>query len=237
MDLKNLETLLNDHQTGMSDFQDDYFVTARAGGTTYGQYKQSLRELYKRFRGLRELVYGDNGQKAMDIEIRKLEHKLEHASLDEFEREETELKLKHKYLISEENDRALNDTYREFVRFYQQAETLKEKIGEITPEIRRELETEMWKYRVKEMAAIDYLQTGRLKNTTIEFLSCLPATERPELYDLIFNQDNHGKLINDYINRDDVHQLLFEEMEIPKIEMKDVERLIEYHDPRILHDR
>lgn len=234
MDLKNLETLLGDHQTGMSDFQDDYFVTARAGGTTYGQYKQSLRELYKRFRGLRELVYGEHGQKAMDIEVRKLEHKLENDDLDDFEREETELKLKHKYLISEENERSLNDTYREFMRFYQQAETLKERIGELTPERRRELEKDMWKYRVKEMAAIDYLQMGRLKNTTIEFLSCMPEEDRPELYELVFNPEGHQELINEYIHRKDVHQLPFNEMDIPKIDLKDVERLIEYKDPAML---
>lgn len=234
MDLKNLERLLNDHQTGMSDFQDDYFVTARAGGTTYGQYKQSLRELYKRFRGLRELVYGENGQKFMDLKIRKLENDLKNDELDEFEREELELKLKHKYLIYEENERAINDTYREFMRFYQQAETLKERVGELTPERRRELEKDMWKYRVKEMAAIDYLQMGRLKNTTIEFLSCMPEEDRPELYELVFNPEGNQELINEYVHRKDVHQLPFSEMEIPKIDLKDVERLIEYKDPTML---
>ena len=71
--MENLKELLQDHQTGMSDFQDDYLVTARAGGTVYGQYKQSLRELYKRFRGLRELVYGEGGQKLLDIEIEELQ--------------------------------------------------------------------------------------------------------------------------------------------------------------------
>lgn len=230
MDLENLGRLLNDHQTGMSDFQDDHFVTARAGGTTYGQYKQSLRELYKRFRGLRELVYGENGQKFMDLEIRRLESKLTSNDLDEFDREELELKLKHKYLIYEESERSINDTYREFMRFYQQAEALKEMIGELTPQRRRELEKDMWKYRVKEMAAIDYLQTGRLKNTTIEFLSCMPEEDRPELYELIFNKEGHEQLINEYVHRKDVHQLPFNEMEIPKIDLKDVERLIEYNE-------
>lgn len=228
MNLQNLEQLLTDHQTGMSDFQDDYLVTARAGGTTYGQYKQSLRELYKRFRGLRELVYGENGKKLSDIEIRKFEKKLQNEDLDDLEREELEIKLKHKYLISEEGERAVNDTYREFIRFYQQAELLKEKVGELTPVRRRELETEMWVYRVKEMAAIDYLQHGRLQARTIEFVSVLPKDERPNIYNLIFNQENHDKLINDYVNREDIYELPFEEMEIKKIEMRDIEKLIEY---------
>lgn len=228
MDLQNLERLLTDHQTGMSDFQDDYLVTARAGGTTYGQYKQSLRELYKRFRGLRELVYGENGQKLADIEVRKLEKKLQAEDLDDLDREELEIQLKHKYLIAEEGERAVNDTYREFIRFYQQAEILKEKVGELTPIRRRELETEMWVYRVKEMAAIDYLTQGRLSSRTIEFVSVLPKEIRPGMHDLIFNQDNHNKLINDYVHREDIYELPFEEMEIKKIEMSDVEKLIEY---------
>lgn len=228
MDLKNLENLLTDHQTGMSDFQDDYLVTARAGGTTYGQYKQSLRELYKRFRGLRELVYGENGQKLSDIEVRKLEKKLQAEDLDGLDREELEIQLKHKYLIAEEGERAVKDTYREFIRFYQQAELLKEKVGELTPIRRRELETEMWVYRVKEMAAIDYLTQGRLSTRSIEFVSVLPEAVRSDIYNLIFNQDNHDQLINDYVNRKDIYVLPFEDMEIKKIEMSDVEKLIEY---------
>lgn len=32
----DLKELLDDHQTGMSDFQDDYLVTTKAGGTLYG---------------------------------------------------------------------------------------------------------------------------------------------------------------------------------------------------------
>ncbi len=228
MDLQNLGRLLTDHQTGMSDFQDDYLVTARAGGTVYGQYKQSLRELYKRFRGLRELVYGENGQKLSDIEVRKLEKKLQAEDLDDLDREELEIKLKHKYLIAEEGERAVNDTYREFIRFYQQAELLKEKVGELTPVRRRKLETEMWTYRVKEMAAIDYLTQGRLSTRTIEFVSVLPKEVRPDMYNLVFNQENHDRLINDYVNREDIYELPFEEMEIKKIGLRDIEKLIEY---------
>lgn len=51
----SLRALLKDHQDGHSDFQADYFITLRAGGTPYGCYKQALRELSKRCRGLREL--------------------------------------------------------------------------------------------------------------------------------------------------------------------------------------
>jgi len=231
MDLLKLQKLLDDHQTGMSDFQDDYLVTARAGGTTYGQYKQSLREVYKRFRGLRELVYGENGRKWLDIQIKKLEKRLDEDELDELDREELELELHHKIMLQEESDRAIKDTYREFMRFYQQAEMLKEKIGELTPEKRRELETDMWVYRAKEMAAIDFLQSGRVSQRTVEFVSVLPKDVRPKVYELVFKQENHSKLIADYINREDVYELPFEDMSIPKIELNNVEKLITLEEP------
>lgn len=228
MNLQNLKQLLNDHQTGMSDFQDDYLVTARAGGTTYGQYKQALRELYRRFRGLRELIYGDNGRKSLDLKIKKLLRKLQDNGLDDIEKEEIELKLKHRYLMIEESERAIYDTHREFTRFYQQAELLKEKIGELTPIRRRELEIEMWIYRIKEMAALDFLQFGRLQKRTIEFISVLPKDKRQDIYDLVFDEKNHEKLIGDYINRENIYELSFEEIEIKNIEMKDIEKFIEH---------
>lgn len=233
MNLKNLKCLLDDHQTGMSDFQDDYLVTAKSGGTIYGQYKQSLRELYKRFRGLRELIYGENGRKFLDIEIRRLKEKLQGEKyLDSFEREELEIKLKHKCLIAEEANRAIYDTHREFTRFYQQAELLKEKVGELTSIRRRELETEMWIYRIKEMAALDFLQFSRLQKRTIEFISVLPKDKRQDIYDLVFNEKNHEKLISDYINRENIYELSFEEIEIKEIEIKKIENLIEYKDDK-----
>jgi len=81
--MTQLKNLLDDHQTGMSQFQDDYFVTTRAGGTLYGQYKQSLRELYKRFRGLRELTCN---QERLSIDIEELKEKIETAISFELKR-------------------------------------------------------------------------------------------------------------------------------------------------------
>jgi hypothetical protein len=223
----DLQILLNDHQTGMSDFQDDYFVTARAGGTVYGQYKQALRELYKRYRGLRELVWNDTGWKQSQLEIKELEYKLDNEELNAFERERLEIKLQHKKMLMEETERVINDTYREFYRFYQQACVLKQSIGEITPVRRRELEADMWLFRVHEMIAIDYLQSGRLKNTTIEFLSVLPKEQRDIMYSLALNPENHQKLISDYLNRQEPYKVPFEEIEVPKLKFDEIEKLIE----------
>ena len=86
MDFNELDILLKDHQTGMSDFQDDYLVTAKSGGTAYGQYKQALRETYRRFRGLRELIYGDRGRKMLDIEIDELQSPFDLVSCRDIQR-------------------------------------------------------------------------------------------------------------------------------------------------------
>jgi len=196
----DLHALLSDHQTGMSSFQDDYLVTVRDGGTLYGQYKQSLRELYKRLRGLIDEIYGENG-------IKRLEQKIE-SPTDTIE--ETHANL----LLDQARFHAQN-TYREFIRFWQQASALKDQIGELTPEKRRQLDEEMWIYRIKEMAAINYMQYGRLQNNTIGFLSSMPQRIREELYPQILKPENHQKLIDEYMNRPLDH-VEYEELPLPE---------------------
>jgi hypothetical protein len=196
----DLNTLLSDHQLGMSSFQDDYLVTARDGGTLYGQYKQALRELYKRLRGLVDEIYGEHG-------IKRLEQKLEKPT-DEIEETHTRLLL----------DQArfhVQNTYREFVRFWQQASVLKDKIGELTPEKRRQFDEEMWIYRIKEMAVINYMQHRRLQNNTIGFLSSMPQRIREKLYPQILEPENHQSLIDEYMNRPLEH-VEYEELPLPE---------------------
>jgi hypothetical protein len=62
-----LNELFADHQLYHSEFQMDNLITLRAGGTLYGQYKQALRELYKRYRGLKQL-YGEKELLQVDID-------------------------------------------------------------------------------------------------------------------------------------------------------------------------
>lgn len=226
MNFEELGKLLEDHQTGMSDFQDDYLVTVRAGGTVYGQYKQALREVYKRFRGLRELVYGDRGRKILDLELEELQEEFDEME-EGREKDKLEIKIKHRIMLREESDRAIKDTYREFARFYQQASALKEQIGDLTPQKRRELEFDMWKFKAKEMAVFDMLQSGRVGQKPVEFISVLPKSIRDELFRDINNRPN--EIMDEYMNREEVHTLDFESMELPKLDISSVEGLIEEH--------
>lgn len=206
----NLKELLNDHQTGMSEFQDDYFVTIKAGGTVYGCYKQALRELYKRFRGLRETT--------CDRDILKIEIN----QLDKSDGEELKdkVELRRKKMQIEECDRGIKDTQREFVRFYQQAIYLKEKVGELTDEKRKKLDMEMWEYKIKEMAVIDYSSTGHLSENTMRFTKCCPKEMRLKLFQEL--DPKNIQLLNEWYHN-------HEEIIIPKDlpEVKYTPKLIE----------
>lgn len=180
-----LKELLNDHQTGMSEFQDDYLVTSRAGGTLYGQYKQALRELYKRFRGLRELTC-DYEKKQVEIEIEKQKSETE---TDLLQQKLFDIEYRRKTMQLEETERLIKDTEREFKRFYQQSMYLKRQIGELTPEKRARLDQDMWEYKIKEMMCIDWITKGRLGTSTFEFIHSCPKDMKLRLFEVMGNQD------------------------------------------------
>lgn len=222
-----LADLLADHQTGHSEFQDDYLITRRAGGTLYGQYKQALRELYKRFRGLRELVFR---RKRLLVEIDELRefvrlngegfsHKAQMKQID----------LDEKRLFLEEADRAISDTRREFKRFYQQAAWFKGQIGELTDEKRRQLDEEMWLYRIKEMAAIDFVTVGRIRENTYTFLHNAPREMQQRAMELIGDRERgHSQLLSWYESKEDCPELpeILPEIELPEAdEMLQIEVL------------
>jgi len=198
----DIDTLLNDHQSGMSEYQDDYLVTTRAGGTLYGQYKQSLREMYKRLRGLRQGFLGPQGLQRLLLKIKYLTLLKYITYIIPYAGASVRVILSYCIERREEMERSIFDNYREFNRFYQQASALKKIIGDITPDARRTLERELWRYRVKEMAACDYMQHGRLKDVTIQFLTSMPKQDKSDLMPLIFGDEvAKQKLIDDYIFR------------------------------------
>lgn len=175
MTSQELQILLTDHQHYHSDFQMDHLITIRAGGgTPYGQYKQALRELFKRYRGLKEL-YSERELLLVDIE------ELESDDSDGFEHRRNQIRLAKKRMELEDLARNIRDTEREFKRFYAQATGLKQQIGELTEERRAKLDREMWRHKIKAMAAVDFLTTGRLGVNTIEFLHSAPKEMRSSL--------------------------------------------------------
>lgn len=168
-----LKELLQDHQLYHSEFQQDHMITLRAGGpTAYGQYKQSLRELFKRYRGLKELY---TSRELLQIDIEELEQT---ETADRFENRRNQVRLAQKRMGMEDLEKNIEDTEREFKRFYQQSAALKAQIGDLTDERRGQLDREMWQAKMQEMAAIDLQTMGRLSNNTYELIGCAPEEIR-----------------------------------------------------------
>ena len=204
----NIWDLLEDHEVGNSNFQDCHLVTLRAGGTMYGMYKQALRELYRRVRGVREL---ESDRAFLIIDAQEHEQALV-AMEPGFARQRTEIELRRTALRREECERAIADTYRELAVFYAQAQGLKERIGALTPKRRWKYERELWEYRVREMAALDIGSGQRhLSPQTIEHLNALPKEDREKiLADLKDNKllQKHNQIIEE-------REQIIRQLEIP----------------------
>ena len=196
-----LQDLLKDHQLYMSEFQHESFVVTNSGGSTlFGQYKQALRELYKRTRGVRESVCND---KKLAVEIKILERDIKKET-DELEQELLKIELVRKQAQQEESERVLKDTKREWESFYKQAIYLKglleKEHGELTDEVKKQLEIEMWHCTVKENIAMDYVTTGRISKGSYEMINSMPkdlkmtmlqeARKQTELVEWFENRDN-----------------------------------------------
>jgi hypothetical protein len=149
-----LEELLDDHQHHHSTFQMDHFITTRSGGTPYGMLKQALRELSSRKRALRELYASRATQR---IELAK------------------------RTMALADLDKNIEDTEREFNRFFQQADKLKKQVGELTPEKRTQLDQEMWEHQIRATAACEVVATGRVGKNTAELVLSLPREMRRQL--------------------------------------------------------
>lgn len=170
-----MSELLADHQLYHSEFQADFFITIRSGGTLYGCYKQALRELFKRQRGLEEL---STARHTLTLDIEELRHKASRWFVGRFQRRRLQIELDSKLAAEKHLDRNILETEREFSVFLGQATALKAEIGEITQERRAQLDAEMWAHKLKAMAAVDFLSCGRLKENTVEMLQSMPMEMR-----------------------------------------------------------
>lgn len=188
-DMIQLSDLLTDHQHYHSDFQMDSFITVRSGGTLYGCYKQALRELDKRTRGLVGL-YAERELLMIDIEEFELSS---NGKSREARRKAIELARK-RFQLSETDDN-ISDTEREFLRFYGQAVAIREALEAqgvsfpLDAETRDRLDREMWSHRLRCMAAVDMLTAHQLSAQTIEFLHACPPEIRRELFATVLNKD------------------------------------------------
>ena len=196
MDLMtDLRTLFQDHQLYHSNLQIDYFIIGKSGGTTYGQYRQALRELTGRFRGLKSLY---SSKVKLEIDLERTQEKINHRRKQEFQTEyeekmnsfrlkELEIKYTEQLLGMEDLKMNIRDTEREFKRFYGIAVSLKRKIGELTPEKRDKLDEEFWFFNKKCAIALDFMGTGRIQKGTIEDIHSCPKKIKDQLIECLKN--------------------------------------------------
>lgn len=196
--IDNLKELLDDHQIYHSDFQMDNFITIRAGETQYGQYKQALRELFKRYRGLKE-IYVAKELLQVDIDESTENCRLGCGAGFIFEERRDKINLAKHKMDMEDLEKNIEHTEREFKRFFAQADSLKKAIGELTPEKRNKFDQEMWIHKLKSMVAIDYLTKGRISENAIAFIMSLSKELRIPLLAKI---KNHDELIAWFENYD-----------------------------------
>jgi len=180
--MNSLINLLQDHEIFHSEFQIKHMIIARAGGTIYGAYKQSLRELWQRVRGLNSMVRVVDSDHSSCAD--RISENTGHDSLG---------------LVccgSLETLPMFRDTLREAVVFYRLAKTFRTQLGDLDHKKRSQLECELWSHRVRCAIAVDYISSGRISSSTIELLQSLPLEMRRPLLDEILNPSNHESIVN-----------------------------------------
>jgi hypothetical protein len=165
-------TFLSDHRLFHSEFQMDHFITQRSGGTPYGCYKQALREWHKRYRGESEFRYNLGKLK---IRLAAVGRK---SPTSESGKEMRRLKLEFLSDRLSDAEFARKENLRELEHFTDQCRQLKAIVGELTPERRAELDSEMYEFRAYSALALDYLAFGHPQRITFEMIQSLPPKIR-----------------------------------------------------------
>jgi len=205
----DINELLKDHQMYHSDFQRNYFITARAGaGTNYGMYKQALRELNKRYRGLKQLY--------IDKELLQIDIDDVRPKKNEYDKKRQELNKVKFVMQMEDLDLNIKATEEEFKHFYAQAVFFKKKIGKLTDKKKNELDIDMWVHKIKTDAALDILSTGHVSKGISELIFSLPLETRKILVNEINNKD---RLLRWYHERETI-------VNIPEYRKLDAKKLI-----------
>lgn len=153
-----ISDLLAFHQEFHSNLQMDRFITAAAGGTPWGMFKQALRELATRY-------------EALKTDLQRLSHLTG-----------THLDPAHAQMQRDTLCRTIRDREREFVRFYAQACALKEMLGPINPDRIDQLDMEMWTHRARWEAAADLASGQPISRRTIDLIQALPEEVRAPVW-------------------------------------------------------
>jgi hypothetical protein len=196
-----LVDLFADLRGAHSDLQIDRFILAKSGGgTAWGRYHQALRELHKRWRGLKQI---EIERRRRDVDVREKEEtiaRLEGMAGEErgetrFDLERARIDLAELRMAEEEGERAQAETEREFKRFFAHAAALKAEIGDVDDERRAQLDHEFWLRQLTIEASLDMATHGRPSRGVLEVICALTKEDRvlvlQEACEAIALQDGH----------------------------------------------
>jgi hypothetical protein len=170
------DELLEDYRPFHSEFQIRHLILTRSGGTIWGCYQQSLREISARWACLEnDQVNGS--------------HHLEETSCPYADR----LKL----ILQ---NRVLKDQRRELAVFLAYAILLKAVLGHVSDQRLAELDRELWVYRIRALLARDYLCLGHPSVETVELIHVVPHEIRAECMSAVKDLTMRERLIGWYLN-------------------------------------
>lgn len=202
MALASVHEVLKDAQMFHSAYQMEHFIIGKVGATPYAQYRQCVRELLTRFRGIRSIFYR---QRNFQMKLQEAEQWLttnrhdgiQDDKIDATDSTDVVNKRHKKYWAYHRKELAveqlhhgieevrlnLAESYREFTHFYRMAAALKEVVGELTETRRNKLDAEMWSARAKMSAAMDLTGKGSLGPGTLDLVMSLAPKDRWPLMD------------------------------------------------------
>jgi len=169
---KEIKRLLIDHQKNHSEFQIDNFIVGNAGDD-WARYKQALREIDSR----NEIAEGLRDELIL-FDLAWCGPFWKRIAVTKNARVRRAIRIKRRERSRSALVESIAETERELFRFVELAIRLKEKIGEIDPARRKELESDSWKQKAVRMAGIDLLINGRVGSATLEFILSLPRQDR-----------------------------------------------------------
>ena len=162
-----IQELLKDCFTGHDDTQISSFMIIKNGGTTWGCYRQALRELSSRVKTLQ----------ASWIGVQKLHRKSENLE-DDLEKLELQMELAGVY-------EHVETVKREAAKIYTIACSLKQIIGDLDAERIKILNEELWVHKIKIHAVQDILDNGKLSAETRSLIQSLSKPLKKIIHEAI----------------------------------------------------
>lgn len=181
IDAGTIKALLSEHQKYHSPFQIECFILDdHSGGTAYGFYRQCLREMKRRVRniqlGLIETSRMERKKEELGSRARQIDLFGDPAYPGAIE------DLAELQLSADEMALTLQEQWRELLLFYQHAVNTRKRLPqELTPEIRNQLDIQMWEGKIARRVELEKRTEGKLTMETQRMITHMPRESRKQL--------------------------------------------------------